>query len=144
MNRYQIFFTISVLIAGVLLSACTSAPLITMQDIPMHPKSGESSSDNSHAAKPSQDKYSKYETTGTSVYYIWNKDLQELSIDDFYKKELPALGWEFIETENYLDVRFNGFCASNSWEKNIQIILIVTCPHPSQDATVLSVVLLTK
>lgn len=144
MNRHQIFSTISALIVSILLAACASAPLITMQDIPVHPKSGESSSSNYHAATPTQDKYSKYEVTGTSVYYIWNKDLQELSIDDFYQKELPALGWELAETTNYLDVRANGFCTSKSWEKNRQVIFIATCPHPQMDATILSVVLLAK
>ena len=141
--KYNLILTGAMLITSMLLSACSEAT-ITLQDIPVHPKSGENVADTFSAASPPEDQYSGFDVTGTNVYVIRNSDLTELSIDDFYQKELTDLGWEPGESTMYLNAQAGAFCVSQPWSKGLQIIYLAACPHPVQAAIILSVVLLTK
>jgi len=132
-----------ILIVCTLLSAC-SAPKITLQDIPVYPKAGDSDTNNVYVFVISTKEFADYKIEGPNNYFIRNLDIKELTLDDFYKKELTALDWKSDEQSMVLSPT-GVFCVTQTWSKGSQIIYLATCPYPmNQDLSTLTVYLLTK
>lgn len=143
MNPKQRTLIILVLITIVIISSCgPRVQPILLEDIPLHPNAGDKI-DTSFETNIPENQYEKYEVEGPDYYFIWNDDLEELSINDFYQKELTALEWQPGEQTMYLS-KFGSFCAGQPWLKGDQVIYLVTYPHSFQNITILAVFLLTK